>query len=220
MRKKLKENGLSLVLLALFLISLVGQVIAGWKDHNDDRHEEGKPPLSFSAYLGSGHFGEALFENWESEFLQMGLYVGLTIFLKQKGCPESKPIEGPSEVDREPDPKRKGAPWPVRKGGLWARLYSSSLTVALLLLFVFSFVLHAVNGARAFNDEQAMKHQPPVSLGEFMSGSHFWFQSFQNWQSEFLSIAALVILSVFLRQRGSPESKPVDAPHDETGSEG
>lgn len=210
---------MSLVLLALFLFSLIGQAIAGWKDHNNDLAQKGKSPLSFGAYLTTGHFGEALFENWESEFLQMGLYVALTVFLKQKGCPESKPIEGDSTVDRPPDPKRKGAPWPVRKGGMWSKLYSHSLSVALILLFVFSFVMHAIDGTRAYNEEQIIKHLPPISLPEFASGPHFWFQSFQNWQSEFLSIAALVILSIYLRQQGSPESKPVDAPHEQTGGD-
>jgi hypothetical protein len=219
-KKKLKENGLTLVLFVLFAVTVIGQILTGWRVNNDERKDEGQPPLTLSSYLTSGHFGEALFENWESEFLQMGLYVALTIFLRQKGCPESKPLEGQTEVDREPDPKKKDAPWPVKKGGLWLELYSSSLTSALVILFAVSLVFHGFAGTKAYNEDQIRKGKAVSTVPEFMVKPQFWFESFQNWQSEFMSIGALLVLGIYLRQKGSPESKPVDAPHSQTGSEG
>lgn len=159
-------------------------------------------------------------ENWESEFLQMGLYVALTIFLYQKGSSESKDPDKQAEVDRDPRKSRnkKDAPWPVRKGGWVLSIYEHSLTLAFLILFLISFSLHALGGQRLFNEERQLEGEPPLSYFEFLGTSRFWFESFQNWQSEFLAIFAMVVLSIWLRQRGSPESKPVDAPHSETGS--
>jgi hypothetical protein len=172
-----------------------------------------------TAYSGSGHFLQATFENWESEFLQMALYVMLTISLRQKGSSESKKLkgEGEDEVDREPQPNDE-APWPVKKGGLWLALYKNSLSIAFCLLFLVSFTLHFYGSLKDYNEQQAEKGMPLASGAEYISGSRFWFESFQNWQSEFLAVASIVILSIFLRQKGSPESKPVDAPDSETGT--
>lgn len=155
-------------------------------------------------------------ENWESEFLQMGAFVLLTAFLRQKGSPESKGFHD-EEVDREPLPDRPGAPWPVRRGGLALALYRNSLSIALLSLFLMSFLLHAAGGAEEYNSEQGTHGGPMVSVAGYMGTSRFWFESLQNWQSEFLAVLSIVTLSIVLRQHGSPESKPVHAPHGTTG---
>ncbi|MGC3947034.1 MAG: hypothetical protein QM762_21375 [Chryseolinea sp.] len=213
-----QRNGLTLVLLVLFVLSLCGQIVTGLDQYNSEIGEYGYPPVSLAKYLRTGHFIETTFENWESEFLQMGMYVLLTVWLKQKGSSESKDLEQKEEVDRQPDPLRPGAPWPVRRGGFVLRLYKSSLSIAFGLLFITSFMLHANGSLRHYNAEQSMKGQPSVELGKYMTMSRFWFESFQNWQSEFISVAAIVVLSIYFRQFGSPESKPVDASMEETGS--
>lgn len=173
--------------------------------------------MNFYRYLHSGHFIEATFENWESEFLQMGLLVWFTIFLRQKGSSESKDIDKPNEVDRTPSPDREGAPWPVRKGGIWLNLYKNSLTISLILLFAASFVLHVYGSLHDANTQNRLEGKPIQQVGEYLTDSRLWFESFQNWQSEFLSIFAIIVLSIFLRQQGSSQSKPVDAPNSETG---
>lgn len=216
----LKSHGLGLVVMALFLVTMVGQVVSGFYVFNEEQVQHGAAPLSIGAYLTSGHFIEATAENWESEFLQMACYVLLTIVLFQRGSSESKVIGKNAAVDRDPRLARDkpGAPWPVRRGGWVLVLYENSLSLAFILLFVMSFILHAIGGAQVHNEDLAEHGQPTLSLIAFLASAQFWFESFQNWQSEFLSLAAMVVLSVYLRQRGSPESKPVDAAHDETGS--
>jgi hypothetical protein len=211
----LRENGLSIVLLFTFAAFLAVQTYTGWRVFNQEQAEHNQATISFGRYLASGHFVEATAENWESEFLQMAAFVWLAVHLRQKGSPESKPVEGDEEVDRDPDPNRPGAPWPVRRGGIWLSLYARSLTWAFLLLFLLAFFLHAAGGAREHSQEQMAHGQSGVTMMQFMGTAEFWFQSMQNWQSEFLAIAAMVLLSVWLRQQGSPESKPVDAPHSE-----
>jgi len=146
----------------------------------------------------------------------MALFVALTISFRQKGSSESKKGKGPEEVDREPSAKRKDAPWPVKKGGIYLKIYNHSLTIALLILFLISFVLHFYGSIKNENEDQVLKGLPPETFGQYIFSSRFWFESFQNWQSEFLSVFAIVVLSVFLRQKGSPQSKPVDAPNYET----
>jgi Domain of unknown function (DUF6766) len=151
----------------------------------------------------------------------MAAYVLFTVFLRQKGSPESKPLEGQEAVDEDPRdwPAGPQAPWPVRHGGVWLTVYAHSLTIALFLLFLASVVLHAVGGVRVYNADQLAHGQAPASLVGYLGSSTFWFESLQNWQSEFLSLVVMIVLSVFLRQRGSPESKPVHHPHGETGRE-
>jgi hypothetical protein len=146
----------------------------------------------------------------------MGMYVLFTVWLRQKGSAESKDLEKKEEVDRKPTPG-PDAPWAVNKGGWWLKIYSNSLSIAFFLLFLFSFVLHFIGSRGHYNIEQAALHKPLASVSEYLVNSKLWFESFQNWQSEFLSVAAIVFLSIYLRQWGSPESKPVDAPHMETG---
>jgi uncharacterized protein DUF6766 len=216
-RTRLRENSLTLAMLTFFALSLGGQILAGWAEFNREQAQDGAAQIDLPHYLTTGHFGEAVFENWESEFLQMGVLVILTARLRQKGSPESKSLHGQEPVDREPDQARPGAPWPVRVGGLVSILYSHSLGLGLLTLFAVCFVLHVITGAAAASAEELARGGQPVSPVEFLTTRTLWFQSFQNWQSEFLSIAALTVLSVFLREKGSAESKPVDAPQSETG---
>ena len=219
MRRLLRENGLSIVMFSLFLFAVVGQSVTGFHEYNDDQKDHSQPLLKFNEYLASGHFVESIFENWESEFLQMAAYVFLTAFLYQKGSPESKDPDKKEPVDKAPKSGRpkKDAPWPVRRGGFVLKIYECSLSLVLFLLFLISFVLHAAGGARLYSHEQALHGGEAVSTLQYLGTSRFWFESFQNWQSEFLSVFVLVVLSIFLRQKGSPESKPVDSPHSKTG---
>ena len=210
------RNSLSIVFLALFMITLGAQAITGFYEHNEELISENSRPIGWLTYLQSGHFISATFENFESEFLQMFLYVVLTVKLRQIGSAESKKIDEPEEVDREPAASDK-APWPVRKGGWILKLYANSLSLVFLLLFLGSWILHLYGSLRDYNVQQVISHKPVLTVTEFVAEPRFWFETFQNWQSEFLSVAAIVILTIFLRQKGSPESKPVDALHMETG---
>jgi hypothetical protein len=214
-----RDNSLSLVTLLLFSCAAAGQVAAGHAAHNDELAEHGRAAVSLGQYLASGHFLEALFENWESEFLQMAVFVWLSALLVQKGSAESKPIDEPFEGDEDPRHHRSepGVPWPVRRGGLLLWLYERSLVIAFLALFALSFALHAVGGRIHENEQRAERGEPAQSLLEYVGSSQFWFESFQNWQSEFLAVLSVVTFTIFLRQRGSPQSKPVAAPHSSTG---
>jgi hypothetical protein len=205
MKTFFRNNGLSLVLALMFVIFWACQAVAGWHVHNEEQLVFDRPQIGFVAYLGSGHFWQATAENWESEFLQMGFYVVLTCFLFQKGSAESKDPDNPDEGD---------SPESCRRAGF---LYRNSLSLAFLGLFLLSFCLHAFGGLIEENDERSLRHQPPESMSEFLTGAQFWFQSFQNWQSEFLAVLSIVTLTIFLRQHGSPESKKLDAAHSETG---
>jgi hypothetical protein len=219
MRRSLRDNGLSIVVFALFFVFVVGQSIAGFLDYNSTEKEHGRPPVGYIEYLRSGDFVEAVFENWESEFLQMGLYVVLTVFLYQKGSAESKDPEAEEPVDAEPRESRHhpDTPWQVRRGGLALKLYENSLSLTFLVLFLFSFAMHAIGGANAYSQEQLEHGGAPVSAVGYVGTSRFWFESLQNWQSEFVAVGALAVLSVYLRQKGSSQSKPVAQPHDKTG---
>jgi hypothetical protein len=210
--RRLRENGLSIAMFGLFGVFLVGQALTGWDAYNTEQREHLEPAVGLGSYLSTGHFVEATFENWESEFL-------LTIWLVQKGSSESKPPGGDPAKDADPRlvSDLGQAPGPVRRGGWQLTLYENSLGIALGFLFVLSFVLHALGGAREYSAEQMAHGRQAVSTMEFVTTSTFWFQSFQNWQSEFVAVGSIVVLTIFLRQRGSPESKPVAASHHDTG---
>jgi hypothetical protein len=214
-----RANGLTLVCFGFAAIFIVGLLLTGFRNNNDEQRAHGQPELSLGEYATSGSFWEALTENWESEYLQMAAYVVLTVFLIQRGSSESRdPAKQKQDSDRDPRDadKRKKVPWPVRRGGLWLRFYANSLFLVFLLLFLASLALHAVTGSREFSSEREAHGESRVSAVEYVQSSRFWFESFQNWQSEFLAVGSIVLFSVWLRQRGSPESKPVDAPHAET----
>jgi hypothetical protein len=217
MKTFLRNNALSLAFLVLFLLSLLGQIIFGLEEYNKEMAEEGGQAVNMGQYLGSGHFLQSTFENWESEFLQMALFVLLTISLQQKGSSESKDFDKEEPVDRQPSARRKDAPWPVKAGGWILAVYKHSLTIAMTILFVLSFIVHFYGSLKDENHKRALKGETLETAGQYIADPRFWFESFQNWQSEFLSVFAIVVLSIFLRQQGSPQSKPVDAPHSETG---
>jgi hypothetical protein len=211
-----RRNGLVLVFGALTLASLVGHAWSGYLEARDEGAMHGER-IGAAEYLRGGDFLSSVFENWESEFLQMGLFVLLTVSLRQRGSSESRPLD-PSEEYPEPRVPKAEQPWPMRVGGAWQRLYEHSLSLALLLLFAISFVLHWVHSWRLHVDEQLQHGQPPTGLLEHLTDAGFWFESFQNWQSEFMSVAVLCLLSIWLREKDSPQSKKMHARHTDTGA--
>lgn len=218
MKQFLRNNSLSIVVFLLFLLFLTGETVTGFMSENQDLQEHQQPTQSLTEYMKGGDYIEGVFENWESEFLQMGSYVYVTVYLRQRGSAESKKVEGEEDTDREPEKStNKNAPWPVRRGGWVLKLYENSLSIAFILLFLMSFMLHAVGGAHAACENNQFHHESCTSTVGFLGTPEFWYQSFQNWQSEFLAVFAIVVLSIWLRQKGSPESKPVNTPHSVTG---
>ncbi len=226
MRKWIRGHSLSVAAISLFLAAFVGQVLTGRAEYNQDQQAHGEQSVSLGRYLATGHFGEATLENWESEFLQMAVFVFLTAFLVQRGSAESKkpkdePGAGDEPADEDPakhkhDPR---APWPVRRGGIALALYRNSLSIVLFSLFLASFWGHAITGAVEYSEEQMAHGDVAVGTLGYLATSRFWFESFQNWQSEFLSVFAIAVLSIWFRQQHSPESKPVHAPYEQTGEE-
>jgi hypothetical protein len=218
MTKFLRENSLCIVAVLLFVVTIIGQALVGRTVYNDDAVKHGARAIGLLRYLGTGDFIEAVFENWESEFLQLAIFVVLTRFLRQKGSSESKSLDEPEEVDADPRGKRvaPNAPWPVRKGGIVLTIYEHSLSAALLFLFAASFALHVYGGMLAHNEQERWHGGPSLDFLGFLGSAELWQQSFQNWQSEFLSVAVLVLLTIFLRERGSAQSKPVAATRDST----
>jgi hypothetical protein len=218
-RTWLWNRGLLLANLALFFLFFVGMAVFGFSVYNENQTDHGGAATSFLSYLVTGDFVEATFENWESEFLQMGMYVVLTAYLVQKGSSESKKLE---DAEQDEDPltarERPDAPGPVKRGGWALKLYEKSLALLFGVLFLGSVAGHALGGARAYSAEQLQHGAPPVTAWEYLGTSQFWFESMQNWQSEFLAIAVMVGASVYLRYRGSAESKPVAASHSTTGA--
>jgi hypothetical protein len=215
----LKDNGLTIILLLLFLASILGQWMTGWKVENEELKWHGGSAITLLGYASSPQFISSVFENWESEFLQMSAYVVLTAMLVQRGSAESKDPDGPPrDADLDAESLRPDAPAPLRAGRMIHWFYAHSLGIVLFLLFIASFLLHWTHSAEA-SAEMARSHgeQAKTLLG-YLWDPQLWFESFQNWQSEFLSTAMLVVLSIFLRQKGSPESKPVAAPNSQTGS--
>jgi hypothetical protein len=219
MKSFLRDNSLSLVMFGLFAVFQVGLFFVGHRHYNDEQREHGQSTIGYADYLASAAFWEATSENWASEFLQMAGYVFLTAYLFQRGSAESKDPDQEERVDRDPRSSKTSAdaPWPVRKGGLPLVLYEHSLTLALFALFIISFVAHVISGAMQYSNQQIVHGGAPITPIGYLGTAQMWFESLQNWQSEFFSVGMIVVLSIFLRQRGSPESKPVDSPHSETG---
>ena len=213
----IRDRALTLVLMALFLLFLAGQFVAGLHEYNSTREEHHQSAVTAASYFATGHWWESVFENWESEFLQMAVFVLLTVVLVQKGSPESRRPHVREAVDADPRDfaDRPDVPWPVRRGGVVLRLYEHSLGLAFILLFLGSWIGHAYWGALEYAADEVEHGRALPALADYLQSSRFWFESFQNWQSEFFSIAAMVWLTVYLRQRGSPESKPVHARYDE-----
>ena len=215
----IKNNGLTIVLMLFFAATLIGQWITGWHVENEELSRHGEAAITLGQFATNPMFISTLFENWESEFLQMSAYVVLTGILIQKGSAESKaPDEPPRDSDLEKQANKKGAPHILKAGAAARWLYAHSLGLALFLLFIASFVLHWLGSAAAAAEEAAQHGEAAKSTIAYLGDPELWFESFQNWQSEFLSTAVLVVLSIFLRQRESPESKAVAAPHGQTGT--
>ena len=219
-RRWVRFRALLLVNLGLFALFLGGVLLTGHAHENEELADHGQPAQTLREYAGSSSFGETVFENWESEFLQMFMYVLLTAYLVQKGSAESRPVDEAAPQDEDPRDHRGDpeAPWPVRHGSaLVLRLYENSLAIAFGLCFALSIWLHAVTGAGAYSEDQQLHGSQAVTTWQYVRTSQFWFESFQNWQSEFLAVAAIIGGSVYLRQRSSSQSKPVHAPNAQTG---
>jgi hypothetical protein len=224
MRRFLKENSLSLVFGLLFLAALVGQAFAGWHQLNDQLLAEGLHQLSLGRYLTSASFAVDVTENWQSEYLQFLLFIVLTVWLVQRGSPESKPVK---DAGKESDERQKvgayarsDSPRLARVGGLRTALYSRSLGIVMGTIFVLSWLVQSVSGWAAYNETRLQQLRDPISWGAYLVHSDFWARTLQNWQSEFLAVGSMAVFAIYLRQRGSPESKPVGSSHDATGVEG
>jgi Domain of unknown function (DUF6766) len=223
-RRFLRENSLSLFFLAIFLLALAGLAIAGHADFNNEQVDHGGEPISLGRYLTSSSFGNAVMENWQSEYLQFTLMVLATIWLLQRGSPESKELE---KAGRESDEDQKVGEHAGRRSPKWAKvgglrrtLYENSLVLVMGLFWLGTWLAQSITGVAQYSADQLDHHQDPVSWSQYLGTGEFWDNTLQNWQSEFLAVGSMAILAVYLRQRGSPESKPVGAPHTSTGVEG
>ena len=224
MKRFLRENSLSLVFGALFLLVLIGQAFAGHADYNQRQLAEGLQPISIGRYVSSASFAVDVAENWQSEYLQFFLFIFLTVWLVQKGSPESKQLD---QVGRESEQEQKIGSYADDDSPKWARahgwrltLFSNSLGLVMGLLFLLSWLVQSIAGVAAYNEEQLGNLQDPVSWAQYLSEADFWNRTLQNWQSELLAVASMAVLAIYLRQRGSPESKPVGSAHNATGVEG
>jgi hypothetical protein len=224
MRTFLKHNGLSLAFLALFVAAVGLQAVAGHADFNEDQARHGDPGVSLGRYVISSAFATAVLENWQSEYLQFTLFILLTVWLLQRGSPESKVLGnaglGTDEEQRVGPHADEDSPKWARVGGLRRRVYENSLLVVMGAIWVGSWFAQSITGVAEYNAERLGHAQPGISWGEYLTRADFWEKTLQNWQSEFLAVGSMAILTVYLRQRGSPESKPVGAPHHATGVEG
>jgi hypothetical protein len=229
-RRFLREQSLTIFFLTIMLAALAGQAIAGHAEYNNEQQSlaealgEPAQTISFGRYLTSSEFGQAVMENWQSEYLQFALFVFATVWLLQRGSPESKEVgKAGTETQKEQKLLRfadEHSPLWARVGGLRTFLYSNSLLIVMGVIFVGSWFAQSVTGWTAYNNEQAELGGETLSWLGYVGSAEFWETTLQNWQSEFLAVGSMAILSVYLRQRGSPESKPVGAAHHHTGIEG
>jgi hypothetical protein len=223
-RTWIRDQSLSLFFLGLFVLTLFGQSVAGWKTHNEQQLEHDSPTISYPRYLVSSDYGQAVMENWQSEYLQFVTFIMATIWLVQRGSNESKQIR---DIGQESDEKQQIGRHAKDNSPRWAKvgdwrtgLYSNSLLLVMLTIFFGTWFAQSVTGWTEYNADQRDHDQPTVSWGTYLMRPDFWENTLQNWQSEFLAVGTMAAYTVYLRQRGSPESKPVGAPHDETGSSG
>jgi len=223
-KKALRNNGLSLFFGLIFILALAGQAITGQAIFNEDQLTAGLDEITFVQYITSSSFAVDVSENWQSEYLQFLLYITATIWLLQKGSPESKELDKPG---LESDQEQLVGEHANAKSPAWAKVkdwrltvFSNSLAGTMGLIFILSWLVQSIAGHVAFNEEQLRNFQEPLSWAEYLVSPDFWNRTLQNWQSEFLAVGSMVVLSIYLRQRGSPESKPVGAAHDVTGTSG
>jgi hypothetical protein len=223
-RRFLRENNLTIVFGLLFLAALTGQAIAGHIAYNADQAAHGEKAISFGRYLTSSNFGQAVMENWQSEFLQFSLFIIATVWLVQRGSPESKELDkAGGESDRDQRIGRyagRGSPKWARVGDWRTAIFGNSLLLLMGAIFVLTLFAQSVTGWTDYNNSEIAHHSQAVSWLTYVGTATFWQAALQNWQSEFLAVGSMAVFSIFLRQRGSPESKPVGAGHDETGVEG
>lgn len=223
-RRFVRESSLSLFFGVIFVAALVGQAIAGWKQYNAEQLASGFGQMSLTQYLVSADFAVDVAENWQSEYLQFTLYILMTVWLLQKGSPESKELE---KAGRESDEdqlvgryaKADSPAW-AKTGGWRTSIFSTSLVLVMAGIFVVSWLVQSIAGWAAFNETRLEHLQDPITWGAYLLNADFWSRTLQNWQSEFLAVGSMAVFSVYLRQRGSPESKPVGEPHSSTGVEG
>jgi hypothetical protein len=218
-----RDNSLSLFFLAIFFLALIGQSIAGHAKYNSDQLAHMSETVSYSRYIVSSEFGQAVMENWQSEYLQFTLYIGTTIWLFQRGSPESKPRDkigtDSDAAQHVGEHARADSPKSARTRGLALWLYSNSLLIVMLTIWIGSWFAQSVTGWSAYNSQQLEHHESTVGWLGYIGSADFWEATLQNWQSEFLAVGSMAVLSIYLRQRGSPESKPVGASHEATGVE-
>lgn len=224
MRRFVADNSLSLFFLGLFLLSVLGQSIAGMVEHNEHQTQHGEATVSYLRFVASSDFGADLLENWQSEWLQFWTFALATVWLVQKGSNESKK---PEDVGLETDEEQKVGDHAQADSPRWAKvkdwrltLYSNSFFILMGLIFLATWLAQSFASWTVFNDEQQAHDDATVSWLSYLGSGDFWNRSLQNWQSEFLAVGTMAVLTIYLRQRGSPESKPVGAPHPETGSSG
>ncbi len=222
-RERVRENGLSLFFGGIFVLAVAGQCVSGLALFNREQVSAGLTPVTFVQYVTSSAFAVDLTENWQSEFLQFLLYIAATVWLVQRGSPESKPLD---KAGRESDEDQSVAEFAGPGSPSWARVrgwklavYSHSLVLVMGAIFVGSWLVQSLTGAVAYSEEQMRDLQDPVTWSEYLRLPDFWSRTLQNWQSEFLAVLCMVVFSIYLRERGSPESKPVGAPHGATGIE-
>ncbi|KAF4407625.1 MULTISPECIES: DUF6766 family protein [Streptomyces] len=220
----LRDNSLGLFFLAAFLLALAGQALAGRTEYNNQLEAEQLEPVGFWTYVSSSDFGVDVMENWQSEYLQFFLYIFLTVWLVQRGSPESK---SPGREGRESDEEQYAGEHAAADSPRWASaggtrqwVFSRSLGLVMGTIFVLSWLAQSLAGAAAHNERRLQQLQAPLSWGQYLTSADFWSRTLQNWQSELLAIASMAVLSVYLRQRGSPESKPIGSAHASTGVEG
>ena len=224
MRRFVRDCGLSLFFGLIFLLALAGQAVAGWKAFNAEQSADQLARLSLPEYLTSASFAGDVAENWQSEYLQFLLYIVITVWLLQRGSPESKEMH---KAGRESDRDQKIGPYAeadsprwARVGGLRTTLYSHSLALVMGTIFLASWLAQSIAGCAAYNEARLRQLQAPISWTSYLTNPDFWSRTLQNWQSEFLAVGSMAVLSIYLRERGSPESKPVGEPHHSTGVEG
>lgn len=220
-KPRLRHHSLSVVFGALFLGALVGQAFAGWSAFNSDQVAAGLGQLTLGEYLTSANFAVDVAENWQSEYLQFLLYVLGTVWLVQRGSPESKELHR-AGLERDKDQKvgrfaTEDSPAWAKTGGARTAVFSWSLSLVMGSIFFASWLTQSVAGWASYNEERLERLQDPLSWGQYVLGSDFWARTLQNWQSEFLAVASMSVFSIWLRQRGSPESKPVGEPHESNG---
>jgi hypothetical protein len=224
MRRFIKENSLTIFFLLLFLGALGGQAVAGHADYNDQASAHGDPTISMGRYVVSSDFGVDVMENWQSEYLQFMLMVLTTVWLLQRGSPESKELD---KSGRESDEEQMVGGYAQENSPLWAKvggirrtIYENSLLIVMGTIWLGTWFAQSLTGLTQFNSERLDHQMDPISWLTYLGKADFWNRTLQNWQSEFLAVGSMAILAVYLRQRGSPESKPVGAPHSATGVEG